>query len=414
MSLPAPLPYEPKRFGSLREPPAKSPRPYADRLKLAEELVKETHVRPGSLADVLPTVAPILMVAGALAPLVLLIPGFGTLFFPLISATLPFSLGLSYSAAVLYSGWYGALLVVVIGVAGLIAARVAAAGATTGARAFRAVALGLIMLVTVVVLVLLGPRSTGGAAVLAAWLVVTSAAGIYGARLAARRENWLGAVGGAFALSMGPAMYIGMAALLMLAVSGKAFPGQAVARYPWRRSQVSLDPIAAAPQVEPEPEGLTDPALLRRPKPQALFLASVALVFGAFAPIVLAIPGFGVGLFGDLLRALWPFTSFLAFSAGLLNVSLASVMAGGYGALVPLLILIWFGGVTTLGGLIAARATSSRRRRFAAVGGAALLIVGGRPLLGIAALVAIAYAWDLFDKPEPEHGKEAPPAAAAQ
>src|SRR5689334_7100931 len=114
MSLP--LPYEPKRFGSERDVPARAGmRPYAERLALAEKLVEDAKVSPNERAAWLPNLAQILLVVGALAPFVLAIPGFGTLAIPLLASTYPFSAGLLYATVWLIGGWAGAALVAVAG-----------------------------------------------------------------------------------------------------------------------------------------------------------------------------------------------------------------------------------------------------------------------------------------------------------
>jgi len=235
----------------------------------------------------------------------------------------------------------------------------------------------------------------------AAWVVLTGAAALYGAHLVARRQSFLGAAGGAIALIAGGRVVFGSVALVAVVLSDKAFPGQVVARHPWKRSEVAILPIAPVGALEAAPD---DGSHIWRgaPPPQALIVGTLALVFGAFSPLVLAIPGFGVGLFGDLLFALWPLSVFAMWSAGAVALAVGALASGGPGALGGLLVVLWLVVLPALGGLVAARAVTQRRRRWAAVSGAVLLAVGGRPILAATALVCIAWGWGLFDQPPRE------------
>lgn len=418
MSLPGPLTYEPKRFGSEREPPVRGPRPYSERLKLADELVEDVKVAQGTFRASLPTAAQILMVLGAVAPVAYAFPGAREqLFAPLIYATYPFSAGLSYASQWLMAGWAGALLILLAGTGGVIAGKIAGSRRTeeTGnGQVIRIALLTLFSLVAVALLLAFSSPSALVGSVGAAWVIVTGVAGVYGARIAARRENWLGAVGGAVALMCGGRLVLGSLALIALVFSDKSFPGQTVALHPWKRSEVAIDPILPAPVMEAAPDEGSHPRHAL-PRPQALFLAIVALVFGAFAPVVLAIPAFGAELFGDLVAFLWPFSYFSFVAAGGVLGAVTTLSAGGPGVASAVFLLVWFLAVPVAGGIIAARAVARRRRRWAAVGGAVLLIIGARPIFGLVALVSIAYAWALFDRApaDAKAPKENAPGASA-
>jgi hypothetical protein len=416
MSMPGPLPYEPKRFGSDRDIPAKAGmRPYLERLALADKLVEEAKVRPGDRAAWLPNLAQLLLVVGALAPFVLAIPGFGTLAVPLLVSTYPLSAGLLYATAWLIAGWGGAALVAVAGGAGLVASGVAGEPTTPEAarQAFRlrAVLVGLVALATAAAVIAFGWVDALNGSAGAVWVAFTAAAGLYGAMLTARRENWTGALLGAVALIAGGRVIIGSAALVALVMSDKAFPGQNVALYPWRRSQVSLDPIEPASTLEAEPNKGRHP-LDRPPREQSLFIAMVSLLFGGFAPFVLALPWFGIELFGGLILAIFPLSVFILWTGA--SIQGAFIVLGSARELAPLvpgavLILLWLLVLPAVGALIAARAVAGRRRRWAALAGSVLLVAGGRPFFGVGALVAVAYAWRLFDQPHEEEKAHEPP-----
>jgi hypothetical protein len=418
MSLP--LPYEPKRFGSDRGIPAKAGmRPYAERLALADKLVEEVKVSPNERAAWLPNLAQILLVVGALAPFVLAIPGFGTLAVPLLVSIYPLSAGLLYATVWLIAGWGGAALVGVAGGTGLIAAAVG--GEPTSPEearrtfALRAVVVALVALATIGAVLAFGWVDAFGGSAGAVWVAVTAAGGLYGALLTARRENWQGAVMGAIALIAGGRFIIGSVALLALVMSDKAFPGQHVALYPWRRSQVSLDPIEPVATLEAEPNEGKHPRE-RPPRTQALFIAMVSLLFGGFAPFVLALPWFGIELFGGLILAIWPLSVFILWTGA--SIQGAFIVFANLGTMRPevpsaIFVLVWLLILPAAGAAIAGRAVAGRRRRWAAVGGGVLLLIGGRPFFAVGALVAVAYAWRLFDQPheEPEPPRE--PAAGA-
>ncbi len=402
MSLPGPLTYEPKQFGSVREAPAnRAMRPYADRLAMASKLVRDSAVRPGSFQDSLPKFAEVFLVLGAFAPVVLAIPGFGSLFFSVVVASYPLSAGLIASTVWLVAGWAGVLLLIVTGVGGVLLATVGAKGPSEGAggsdvwlRRFLAVVFYL-----AVAGVIVGAGWTGvfAGSVGAVWVVLTGAAALYGAFLVARRQSWLGAVGGAVALIAGGRVLFGCAALLAIVASDKAFPGQVVARHPWKRSEVALEPIVAPEAPKPATD---DGSHLWKQTPPAFTLqvARNALIFGAFAPIVLAIPGFGVGLFGDLVFGIWPVSLVAVWSAGSIIQAFEGLQAGGAGALGAVLMILWLVVVPVVGGLAAALAVTQRRRRWAAVAGVVMVAVGGRPVLAGIALLFIAWGWGLFDE----------------
>jgi hypothetical protein len=399
MSLPGPLTYEAKRFGSDREAPAKrAMRPYADRLKMSEELVRKAPLRHGSWADSGLMAAQVALFVGAVLPLLWAIPGFGSLFGPVEGWLGP--MGPSASA-MLAAGWWGALLIVVAGTAGVFIMRTAAwkAGSASGeVRFLKALIMAADLAGASLILLALAPAGAGGAAVGGALVMLAMLLALFGAYCTARRQRWLAAVAGALAVLFLTSLVLGALALLLLMWGARAFPGQEVARHPWKRTEVALEPIEPASGLEPDPAGAH--VRVRRPLPQGLFIAKVSLVFGAFGPFVLALPWFGVALFGPLILALFPLSLPLIWAAASLQASFIILYdTTAYGALVPgaLFTVVWLLIVPAAGGLLGARAVGHRRRPWAAVAGAILLIVGGRLLFGVAALIAIGYAWQLFD-----------------
>lgn len=403
MSLPGPLPYEPKRFGSVRDAPSnRAVRAYAERLEDAQRLVRETTVRHGSLADSLPKFAEVCLVLGAFAPVVLAIPGFGSLFYSVVVASYPFSAGLVASTAWLINGWAGAALLLVTVAVGVLLSGLGAKGPAGEAGREQSLAwLRRFLAVVIYLGVALAVWGAGWTGVFASsagavWVVITGGAAIYGALLTARRRSWLGAVGGAVALIAGGRIVFGCAALLAIVASDKAFPGQVVARHPWKRSQVAIEPITVPAWPGAAPDDGTA-AWSRTPPAFTLQLARNALVFGAFGPVVLAIPGFGAALFGDLVFGIWPLSLVAVWTTGSILQAWAALVAGGPGALGALLMLLWLVVVPVVGGLAGALAVTRRRKRWAGVGGAVLLAVGGRPLLALLALLFIAWGWGLFD-----------------
>ena len=418
MSLPGPLTYEAKRFGSDREGPAKGPaRSYADRLRLSEELVKKAPVRHGTLKDSGLMVAQICLFLGAALPIVWALPEFGAaLFGPIEWALGP--MGPSASG-MLYAGWWGALVVVTVGVAGALVMRVAAwrAEAQSGeVRAFKA-ALMLVVagLSAWFLLALVGPGVSGGA-LGGALVMLTIILALYGAWNIARRDSWMAALVAGIAVFLITSVILGAIATVLVAWAARAFPGQVVARNPWKRTEVAIEPLEPVRGLEPDPEGAV--VRVRRPFHQGLFLAKVSLVFGAFGPFVLALPWFGIALFGELALFFWPLSLPALLTAAMLQASFIILWEpSAFAPHVPAAIftLLWLFVLPALGGLVGARAVGQRKRPWAAVGGALVLIVSGRVVFGLLALFWIGYTWPLFDAKEraPHEAKESPPSAQA-
>ncbi len=405
MSLPGPLTYEAKRFGSDREAPTKqSMRPYSDRLRLSDELVEKSRVKSGSVTDSLLTAAQLVFFLGAVAPIIVAIPGFGSLFDPIGAAAGPAGGGPS-AYSVLAGGWWGALLVVVAGAAGVVVARIAAWSPepnTPETRFVRFLAVGVTVIGAALLMLGTAPAGANAGSIGGALVMIGSVSAIYGLWCVARRENWLRAVGAAAAVFTFTSLLFGAVALVLLMVGGRAFPGQVVARHPWKRTEVALEPIAAPPEIEAAPDAGLHP-MGRPPRAEALFLAKLLLVFGAFAPFVLALPWFGIALFGDLILAAGPYGIAVLWTGASLQASFIVLSnPGTLGALVPAAVftVFWLLLLPAAGAIIAGRAVAARKRRWAALAGGILLVVGGRPIFGVAALLAIGHAWALFDVPD--------------
>lgn len=414
VSISDPLAYEPKRFGSDREVPAKRPmRPYAERLQLSDKLVKANAVPAHSSRNSALMAATVALFIGAIVPIITAIPAFGNILFGFIPG---------YDAtrvAPLAVGWWGALLVVVAGVAGVFVMRTAAwkpDSKTPEVRFLKVLFYTATVGLSALLLLSTAQMGANGSAALGAVSMLAVLLALYGCWCTARRENWLGAITGGFALFVVSDYLLGSIAVLLLLYGAKAFPGQVVARHPWKRTEVALEPLEAPAALEADPEGT--PERVRMPFHQGLFAAKVALVFGAFGPFVLALPWFGIALFGPLILLLWPLTIPLVWSAASLQASFIILWEPSvFGPLIPgaLFTILWLLVLPVAGGLIGARAVGRRSRPWAAVAGALMLIVGGRLLFGVAALIAIGYTWSLFDadkKAQPEHS-EAPPQEGA-
>jgi hypothetical protein len=250
-----PLPYGDKHSGVEREPPASGgPRPYADRLRDAPDLVEKVGPSRNSVVSALPSASAVLLVAGAAAPVAFAHPDIREQFFqPLVEATDPLSIGLAFAADAVYYGWQGAAMLLVAALLGFVAWRVASGeSALVADRSRVTTAAAVIVLVA------------GGAAVgvfglaladplysaVAAWVVITGGAGAYGAWQAQGRRDWQASIGGAAALLMGGRFVLGGLALVCLALGDKEFPGQSVAPYSWRRSQVGVGVVRPAPGPE--------------------------------------------------------------------------------------------------------------------------------------------------------------------
>jgi hypothetical protein len=415
MSLTGPLPYEAPRSGSLRDAPAKrSMRPYADRLKQSQELVEKVEVPKGSARDGGLTVAQVALFLGSVVPIVAAIPAFGALLF----GYLPGLNVMGYASLAL--GWWGALLVVTTGVAGVLIMRLSAwkAGSKSGeVRALRFALSALVVGAASLLMLSAAPSGANGNAVLGAVTMLTVLLGLYGCWCTARRQNWLGAFIGAIAVALITSAVFGTLAALLIVWGARAFPGQNVARNPWKRTEVAIEPIEPAPSIEAaDDEGLHPRAKL--PFHQGLFLAKVSLVFGAFAPFVLALPFFGVELFGPLILLFLPLTGYLIWAGASIQASFIILSeVSTHGALVPgaVFTLIWLLFLPIVGAVVGARAVGRRERPWAAVGGAVMLLVGGRLFFGVGALVLIAYTWRLFDAHKGEHEapKDGAPGASA-
>jgi hypothetical protein len=408
VSLPGPLPYEAPRSGSLREAPVKrAMRPYAERLSQSQELVRDVKVEKGSLRESGLTVAQVALFLGAVLPIIASIPEFG----PLLFGYLPGLNVMGYGSLAL--GWWGALLVVVAGVAGVFVMRFASwkpGSKSVEVRVLRLSFYALTVGLASLLLLALAPLGANGNAVLGAVMMLTILLGLYGCWCTARRQNWLGAFVGAVAVAMVTSALFGTVAAVLIVWGARAFPGQTVARNPWKRTEVAIEPIERKPELErAEDDGVHPHA--RAPFHQGLLLAKVALVFGAFAPFVLALPFFGIELFGPLIGLFSPLTDFVVWSGASIQASFIILFnAGGHASLVPgaVLTLLWLLVVPVVGGVVGARAVGRRERPMAAVAGGALLLVGGRLFFGLGALLLIGYTWRLFNAHKHVDGGEAP------
>ncbi len=253
MSLP--LPYGDKHSGVEREPPASGgPRPYADRLRDAPDLIEKVGPSRNSVVSALPSASAVLLIAGAAAPVAYAHPAVREqLFQPLVEATDPFSMGLAFAADAVYYGWQGALMLSVAALLGFVAWRVASGESALMADRRRAtIAAAVFVLVAgaaavgVLGLTLADPLYSAAAA----WILITGGAGAYGAWQAQARRDWQASIGGAAALLLGGRFVFGGFALVCLALGDKEFPGQSVAPYSWRRSQVGVGVVRPAPAPE--------------------------------------------------------------------------------------------------------------------------------------------------------------------
>jgi hypothetical protein len=381
-------------------------RPYAERLKLSEQLVEKVEVPKGSGRDAGLTVAQVALFLGSVVPIVAAIPAFGALLF----GYLPGLNLMGYASLAL--GWWGGLLVVTTGVAGVFVMRISAWKSDS-----KSVEVGIFRLVLYAFTVggasLLMLATAGGAngyAVLGAVTMLAVLLGLYGCWCTAGRRNWLGAFCGAVAVALITSAVFGTLAAVLIVWGARAFPGQTVARNPWKRTEVAIEPIEPPAEIGTAPDDGVHPRA-RPPFHQGLFLAKVSLVFGGFGPFVLALPFFGIELFGPLILLFWPLTQFVMWSAASIQASFIILSeVSVHGALVPgaIFTLLWLLVLPIVGGIVGARAVGRRERPAAAVAGAAMLLVGGRLFFGLGALVLIGYTWRLFDAHKHEADAEAP------
>lgn len=402
-----PLPYGPHQAGVERPAPVRAPRPYLDRLKQAPDLVAKTKAPPHSIRTSFPLSASILMVLGAFAPIAFAPLIFREAFFgDLAYATYPLSAGLTLAADLVLMGWLGAALLCIVAAAGLAGGRALLDGPQGRSSRLGKGALVVVVLVVAVacaavwVFFLVGALSSAAGAM---WILLTGAVGLYGARMAARRDHWQGAVAGAVALFIGGRFVLGGIALSMLVLSDREFPGQTVALYPWRRSQVSVDPIEPAPAVESMP---IDDEELRRLRPglraasvyHALpFLTGLLTVVGAALPLAYS-PWWRGPLFEPLVAALGPFGGFVTVTADVF-------WGTAWG-------LVWVG-ATTVGAVYCSRFAFARTRRGGAAAGGVLLVLGGRPIIGTAVVLMVLASTALYGRQKAEHKETPEPAAAA-
>jgi hypothetical protein len=401
-----PLPYGKKRSGVERDVPARGgPRPYAERLKDAERLVAKARPSQNSVIHALPEAGSILLIIGAFAPIVFAHPAIrGALFEPLAAATYPFSAGLAFAADAVWAGLAGTLIVCEAGVIGFLAWRLSlwndARGATPASRRNTQLLYWLLVVVLAPVPVLVSGSEVGSSAA-AAWVVVTGAAGVYGAWHARTRGDYHASVGGAVALMLGGRLFIGGAALACLALSDKEFPGQDVAKYNWRRSQVSIDPVRSAPA--PQFEG-TDTGAVNRARWQlgsAPMLAAFLLLFGGLAPFAYWPPLRPV-LLGPFVEALMPLTTFVP------------IVSDAFWSLNPVYMLII--GLTSIVALAGVHFAMGARRPAAVAAAAVALIASGRVITGVAVLVVLLFSYAQYGEgTEPIHahagGEPAEPVA---
>ena len=396
-----PIPYGNKPAGVERPPPRKGPRPYSERLKDAPKLIEETGPKPGSLRSSMPFYAHLLMIVGSVAPIAYAPSVFRASFFgDLVRAIYPFGYGLTLAAEWVEAGWVGGLLLAVACLLGLLFGEIARRPKPLGSES-RGFLLFLICVSIVSLALGYFLRDiifhASVSAVGAAWVFLTAGAGLYGAREAARKSSFYGAVGGALALFCGGRFVISSIAVLLLAAADKEFPGQNVARYPWLRSQVAIEPLPVAPKVE---YGEAPPDRPRAPAWAANlpFFTSLFLLIGAAAPLAYN-PIFGHALLGDFVQALYPLSLFVMVSSDLLFTL-------PFGA--PYIL------TTSIFGFAGARYAAGRRRRGAVLAGGILLLIGLRPLLGLLALFLLFLSWNEYRAPAaeaPPHGDAAPEAA---
>jgi len=396
-----PVPYGNKPSGVERPPPKRGPRPYKERLAEAPKLIEETQSKPGSFQASLPFLAHILMIVGALAPIAYAPSVFRASFFgDFVRAIYPFGYGLTLAAGWVEAGWVGGLLLAVACVVGLLFGEIARRPKPFGSetRVFL-----LFLICVAIVSLALGYFlrefifHASANALGAAWVFLTAGAGLYGARESVRKSSFYGAVGGAIALFSAGRFVIAGIALMFLAMADREFPGQNVARYPWLRSQVAIEPLPVPSEVE---FGEAPPIRPRGPAWAASlpFATSIVLLIGAAAPLAYN-PIFGHALLGDFVLALYPLSLFVIVSSDLLFML-------PFGA--PYIL------GTSLFGFAGARFAAGRRRRGAVLAGGIMLLVGLRPLLGLVALFFLFLSWNEYRAPSdkaPARGEAAPEAA---
>lgn len=384
MSLP--LPYGNKPAGVEREPPAPgAPRPYIERLRQAPELVEKVGPSRNSVVSALPTASAVLLIGGAVAPVAYAHPAIrAALFEPLARASDPLSMGLVFAADAVWYGWQGALLLSIAAVLGFAAWRLAAGGsawlAGRGRLAVSSAVFALLALASAVGVMGLSQGDLVYSAG-AAWVLMTGAGGAYGAWAAQSRRDFQASVGGAAALLMGGRFVFGGVALLCLALSDKEFPGQAVAPYSWRKSQVSIEPVRARPAPTFEEADWDALWRARAARAWAPTAAGLLLVIGALAPFGYW-PPFRDALFGPLVEALMPLTAFVP------------IVSDAFWSLNPLFVA--YIAVTSLVAAGAARFAFAGRRPGAVAAGAVILLASGRVITGLAVLVVLTLTYDQF------------------
>lgn len=395
MSLP--LPYGKKPTGVEREPPAKGgPRPYADRLVQVPDLVDKAGPSRSTVVSALPGAAAVLMVLGAVAPIAYAHPDIrAVLFQPLVDATYPASGGLAIAADAVWYGWAAGLILLVAAVAGYLALVLGnalgrqrrAAGRPAGDRLRLLLLLGGLAAGVVIgfFVVTLGVGAAGdlGQPAAAAWVLITAAAGAYGAWHAQSRSNYLGSVGGAVALIIGGRFIFGGVALLCLALSDKEFPGQRVAPYSWSRSQVSIDPVRAPAGPMYKDEDWDKIHRARWALPSAPPLAGLLLLVGALVPFGYWEPFRGV-FFGPLVGALQPLATFVP------------IVSDAFWSLEPVFAAYIL--LTSVVAVGAARFAFGARRPAAVVAGAVALLASGRVITGVAVLVILLFSYAEYDQ----------------
>ncbi len=382
MSLP--LPYGEKHTGVERAPPPSGgPRPYAERLREAPKLVEKAGPSGNTLIHALPGAASILLIVGAFAPVVLAHPAIREfLFQPLVDATSPFSAGLAMAADAIWTGWGGALVACEAGIIGFVSWRLSLWNDERGAPAKSRRNTQLVFWAIVVLLApipILEGSVDAAAAAAAAWVVATGAVAAYGAWHARARSSYQISLGGAVALMLGGRLLTGGAAVVLLALGDNEFPGQDVAKYSWRHSKVSVEPVrpAPAPTYTEADWGALHRA--RWATPWAPPLIGFVLLVGALVPFGYWGP-FRSELFGPLVDALQPATAFVP------------IVSDAFWSLDP----VYFSYILVMSvvAIAAARFSFGATRPRAVLAGALALIASGRVIAGAAvlALLLISYS----------------------
>jgi hypothetical protein len=294
----------------------------------------------------------------------------------------------------LYVGWLGALLVCLGGVFGLAFWGVGSPNyGGILPRSLAYLELGLLALGAS--LSLWSLRGQAGDAVsmgVAAWVAVTAGAGLYGATKSITRTDWHGSVYSAVGLLLGGRVIMASIAVVLLALADKEFPGQRVAQYPWRRSQVSIDAVRFT-----KPDEFTEvdwKSARRRPGPWSTLMSYgprtsfALLIVGAFAPIAYAPPLRGE-LFGPLVVAVMPFSSFVVVASDL------------FWSLNPLAII--YIGVTAAVGTWGASFAWRKERPAAVLAAAVFLLIGGRVIAAVVVIVLLLMGSEHYGAHEAPH-----------